>query len=594
MTRLPDGWTDAQLDARLDALAPALFRETLPEQYRPELAERYLNFGFTVIHAGTGVSSLRTQFSGPLVLLGSITGLVLLITCANLANLLLARASHRERELAVRLAIGASKTRLLRYSAAEAIVLALAGAVLGTGVAFGLSRFLVDALSSANSPVYLLLEMNWTLLLFTAATATATALVCAIAPALRATRVPPTAALRDGLRASASSGAMSWRRVLIVGEVALTLVLLVGALLFARSLSNLQRVDVGFDPEGLVEVRAELDRLPDAAARHGAVRDAMAERFAARPWITEFAEAAYMPMGGSTWNDTIDVSGLNRTDIDSQLNRVGIDYFAMLGVPLLEGRRFTEQDRVDTPPVAIVNRAFRDRHLPGQSVIGRQVRFLSEPEVTYEVVGVVGDTKYANVREDDPSIIFVAALQDPDPGTAVQMLLRSSLEPAATVTAVGRELSAVSPALVFRTRVLTSVIDDMLRIDRLLAALSVAFGMLAVLLAGVGLYGVIAYIAAAREHEIGIRLALGASRPHVVGRVVRDTAWLVAGGIALGLGGALLGARLVESLLFGLESRDPASYMAALLLLAGVGLAASVVPAWRASRTSPMKALRQE
>jgi hypothetical protein len=284
---------------------------------------------------------------------------------------------------------------------------------------------------------------------------------------------------------------------------------------------------------------------------------------------------------------------MTRSDIQSQLNCVGVDYFATLGIPRVDGRGFTSDDRLDAPKVAVVNRTFRDRYMDGTPVIGRRVRFLSEPDVSYEVVGVVGDTKYASVREENPVIVFVAAAQAVEPPPAIPLLVRSTIGPDATIAALGRELTDVSPDLVFRTRVLSALIDDTLRMDRLLATLSMAFGALAVLLAGVGLYGVIAYIAAQREHEIGIRLALGATRQHVVARVVRDTAWLVAAGIGVGLVGAVLAARAVESLLFGLEASDVWSYVLALAVLTTIGLAASVLPAWRASRTSPMQALRQ-
>lgn len=593
VTRLPAGMTDAQFSARLEALAPALFRETLPEEYRPELAERYLAFTFDVQPAGAGVSPLRTRFTSPLYLLVAITAIVLLIACANLANLLLARASHRERELAVRLAIGSSRARLVRYSAAEAVVLTAVGTAAGVGVAVVLSHALVQALSSRTSPVYLDLEMNWALLAFTASVAAVTALLCAVGPAIRSSHVPPAQALRHGLRTSASGAALSWRRLLIVSQVALTFVLLVGALLFARSLANLRAVDVGFEPEGLVTASLRLDRLPDWQARRPAIATALRERLESVSWVRGVSEVAYVPIGGSSWNDTIEVSGLDRTDVQSQLNRVGPAFLSTVGIALREGRFFTETDRVDSPLVAVVNETFRDRYLSGAQALGRTVRFLSEPDITYEVVGVVARMKYASVKEDDPPIIFVADAQQADPPPLLQLAIRSTLPPEATAAAIGAVVGDVAPQLNFQTRAVSTLINDTVRIERLLANLSVAFGLVALLLAGVGLYGVIAYIAAQREHEIGIRMALGATRLDVVGHVVRDTAVLVIAGMAAGLLAAAMTSRTVASLLFGLQASDAWSYALALVVLMIIGLAASVLPAWRAARTSPMQALRQ-
>ncbi len=592
VARVPAATSEAQLSARLDALAPTLFRETLPREYRPEQAEQYLGFGLDVRQAGQGISPLRTQFAPPLYLLFVITAIVLLIACANLANLLLARASHREREIAVRLAIGASRARLVRYVAAEAGILTIAAAMLGVLVAFAFSRTLVGALGSTVS---LDITMNWPLVAFSVGLALVTMILCSVGPALRAAAVPPAHALRHSLRTSTAGSTLSWRRMLIVSEVALTFMLLIGALLFARSLGNLRAVDVGFDAEGLLVSHVDLEPLPDWPDRRPAIAQAIEQRLDALPWVTSFAEIRMEPLGPSSWNDTIAVSGLDRTDITSQLNRVGPAFFETMGMSIVQGRGVAVNDGPNAPAVAVVDQTFVDRYLDGAPVIGRTVRFLNGgPDRTYEVVGVVSRSKYRNLKAADEPVIYVAAAQADVPSPTLSLIVRSQLSPEATTAAMARLIGDVSPVLSLQTTSLATNIDNALRIERLLAALSAAFGVLALLLAGVGLYGVIAYFVARREHEIGIRLALGASRGHVIGRVVRDTAWLVAGGIALGFGGALVGMRLIEGLLFGLESRDPASYAAALAVLVSVGLAASLLPAWRAARTSPMKALRQD
>ncbi len=592
VARVPEEMTGAQLAARLQAIAPALFRETLPHEYRPEQAEQYLGFGLHVRPASHGISPLRRQFAPPLYLLFAITAIVLLIACANLANLLLARASHREREIAVRLAIGVSRARLVRYVAAEAGILTVVAVVLGVLTAFVFSRALVGALGSSVS---LDITMNWPLVAFAGGLALLTLTLCSVGPALRAARVPPALALRQSLRTSAAGATLSWRRMLIVSEVALTFVLLIGALLFARSLGNLRAVDVGFDVDGLFAAHVNIESLPDWASRRPALAQAIEERLAALPWVSSVSEVRLEPLGPSAWNDTIAVSGVDRLDVTSQLNRVGPAFFTTMGMALREGRGFSGRDDADAPPVAIVDETFVERYLDGAPVIGRTVRLLNgEPGRTYEVVGVVSRSKYRNLRAADEPVIYLAAAQAAEPAPYVSIVFRSSQPLEATATAVARAVGEVSPSLSIETTSLAANIDNALRIERLLAALSVGFGALALVLAGVGLYGVIAYVVARREHEIGIRLALGASRGHVVGRVVGDTAWLMALGIGLGLGAAAAASPLVEELLFGLERHDPASYAAALALLVAVGLAASALPAWRAARTSLMTALRQE
>lgn len=549
---------------------------------------------FNVSDAGEarGVSSLRQRFADPLTTMMGVTALVLLIACFNLANLLLARASQRQRELAVRVALGASRLRLARYVAAEAALLAVAGAGLGFLVSTLLSRWLVGALVSATSPVHLDLRVSWPLIACAIAMAVLVCALCALAPALRAAAVPPAIALRDGLRTSAADRTLWWRRALIVSEVALTFVLVVGAVRMARSMRNLLSVNLGFETEGLMTTRLDLSRIPEWQQRRQSILDGVEDSLRAVPFIGSVSVVDYVPIGGSSWNDTVRIDGGDRPDAQSHMNRVGEGFFGVMRTRLLEGRLFGRHDDGTSPQVAIVNQTFRQQAFNGASPIGRRIRFLAAPDQAYEIVGVVGDSKYGALKEEATPVVFVAARQQQEPGPRPHLVLRSTLPPQATASAVACVLGRVQPQLGFRTRAVQELIDETLRIERLMMKVSLFFGGLALLLAGVGLYGVIAYMAAQRRHEIGIRLALGASRRDVVLQVAGQITWLLAIGLLAGLAVCLPISRLVEGLVFGVTPRDALTYGLAGTTLAIVGLLAGTLPAWRAARTNPTIVLR--
>lgn len=590
--RLPQGETLATRTARLEALSPTLFRATLPEDFRPELAERFVAFKLAAVDASRGVSGLRNEFSSPLTLLMGVTALVLVIACVNLANLLLARMSHRQRELAVRLAVGASRLRLVRVVGAEAALLAVAGTALGVVLATPVARWLVHALVSADEPIHLDVHANWWLLIAASLTGAAVCVVCALVPALRAASVPPVDALRDGVRATSGAATLWWRRALIVMEVALTFVLVVGAVLMAQTLRQLQAVDLGFDARGLVTTEVVFEHVPDWQGRRMAIIDAMQERLAGLPFVQGVTTLHFVPIGGSSWNDTVRMDGGAGADVISQLNRVGESFFDVMGTSVLEGRVFTTTDRPEGTAVAVVNRAYQDKALAGASPIGRRVRFMSNPAQAYEIVGVVGDTKYRALREERQAVVFVSTRQQIDPEPYVSLAVRSHLPPDATMPLVREAILDVEPGVALYTRALETIIDSTLRIERLLTRLSLSFGALALLLAGVGLYGVIAYTAAQRRRDIGIRLALGAPRSGVVLEVVGHTGWLVALGLAVGAGACVPLSRWVDGLVFGVTTRDALTYGVAGVMLAVVGLVAAWVPAWRAARMNPTSALR--
>jgi putative ABC transport system permease protein len=590
--RLPEGQSLAARAARLEALSPALMAETLPPDFRPELAEKYLKFRLTALDASRGVSNLRQQFGQPLLLLIGVTGLVLLIACVNLANLLLARMSHRHRELAVRLAMGATRTRLAALVAAEAGLLVIGGTVLGVLISTPLARWLVLMLVTPDQPVHLDIGPNWPLLGCASALAVLVGCVSAVAPALRVAAMPPVHALRDGQRTTTSRRTLWWRRSLIVTEVALTFVLVVGAVLMGRSLGRLQSVELGFDPRGLVTTEIAFAGVEGFEQRRPALLDAIQERVAALPFVSAVSTLDYVPMAGSAWNDTLRVEGGGHPDTEAQLNRVGESYFAALGTPLVEGRIFTRADGPGSTPVAVVTRAFVARAFGGKSPLGRRVVMLTEPDRAYEIVGVVGDTKYGTLREDRQPVLFVPTRQQVPPGPFVSLVVRTARPAATIIPALTSAILDVDPSLTLRSRPLEETIADTLRVEHLLSRLSLFFGGLALLLAGVGLYGVIAYTAAQRQRDIGIRLALGAPRTGVVLQVVGQTAWMLAAGLILGAAACVPLSRGVESVIFGVTARDLVTYVLAGLTLGAVGLAAAWVPAWRAARMNPTSALR--
>jgi putative ABC transport system permease protein len=595
--RLKPGVTLASARAQLDAISPAIFEATLPEMYQADDRRNYLSFRLTALPAASGVSSIRGDFESPLVLLLGISGLVLVIACANLANLLLARATAREREIAVRLAIGAGRRRLLGQLLVESGLLAFLGAALGVLVAHVLTRVLVSAISSSYVSVFVDLTWNWRLLGFTAGVAGIACLLFGVVPALRATALAPTAALRSGGRGStASRQRIGLRRALVVTQVALSLVLVMGALLFVRTLYNLTTLDVGFHGKDIVSVQVVHPTLAGTGEQASMVRRIIRERLAALPDLRASAEVVYPPFGPGGWNDNIWVGGSD-AKVLSNFNRVGPGYFDALGIALVSGRRFGDTDTLGSTRVAIVNEMFVRRFVQDGNVLGRTVRVEvgpGEPEPRYEIVGVVKDSRYSDIRDEIEPLVYVPSTQDEGPGRAVTFVLTPRSTVDRIVPSVTRAIHEVNPALSLEFTILERAIQASLLRERLMALLSVAFGLLAGLIAAIGLYGLMSYTVSRRSNEIGIRLALGAARGRVLRMVFADASRHVAIGLALGIGLAVAAGKWVQTLLYGLEPGDPITLAGATGLLAVIGLLATLAPALRASRVDPVSALRDE
>ena len=598
--RLKPGWTVERADSHLRALSPGIMRATLPDTYNPKMAKQYLANKLAATDGSTGVSGLRQQYERPLWLLMATTGLVLLIACANLANLLLARASVREREMAIRLAIGASRWRVVRQLLAEGLILAVVGALLGAALAQALSRSLVAFLATRDNPLFIGMGVDWRVLGFTAALAVITCVLFALAPAMRATRVAPASAIRAGGRGmTASRERFSLRRMLVVTQVALSLVLLVGALLFVRSLRNLLTTDAGFKAEGILAVNLDFSQAKYPKERIAAVRRELYDGLSTRPGVISAAQVGMTPVSGSGWNNDIGPDGSTAASSgkESYFNRVGPGYFHTMGTRLIAGREFDDHDTLSSPKVAVVNEVFAKKFFGGANPVGHTFRMAADvgkPEPLFQIVGLVANTKYYELREDFIPIAFFPMAQDDEPGPDATFVVRMSGSPGEVMRSIKTSVTSMNPTIAIEFRSLSAQIDESLMRDRLMATLSGAFGFLAGLLATLGLYGVIAYMVARRQNEIGVRMALGADRARVIRLVLREAALLLIVGVAAGAIIAAWAGRAASSLLFGVRPYDPVSMILAATLLATVALAASYGPARRAARLDAMVALRDE
>ncbi len=597
MGRLKPGWTAERAQAQLETVSRGIFQTTVPPRYNPETAKNYLAFKFTASSAATGVSGVRRNYETQLWILLGATALVLLITCANLANLMLARATAREREIAVRLAIGASRRRIVRQMLSESLLIAALGALGGAILSRWLSQALISFISTENSRLFLDLAPDWRVFAFIASLAVAACLLFGLSPALKATGTNPGQAMQAGGRSSTDSHErFTLRRALVVIQVALSIVLIIGALLFTRSLRNLVTLDAGFRQDGIVAVNVDVRRASvDPAALLQTYAQVM-ERVRAVPGVTHTAEAFIVPMSGSGWNQNVIIEGQQKEG-NVNMNRVGTDYFKAMETPLLAGRTFGPEDRLGTAETSIVNEAFAKKYFGGASPIGRTFQLVmgvGEPRPHYQVVGLVKDTKYQDLREAFTPIAYFPAAQETQAGPFLDFVVRSDLPLASITPAITRTVRDVAPGSTVAYQSMETYVHDSLVTERLMASLSGFFGILAMLIATVGLYGVMSYMVTRRRVEIGIRMALGADPRRVVRMVLGESGVLLLAGMVIGVGLAIAASRWAASLLYGLDPWDPTSLVMAVIALGLVSFIAAWIPASRASRLAPTIALRTD
>ncbi len=589
-----------ELQARLKTIAPAVFSATLPGNWANEHKQEYLTRTLNAVPAPEGVSSVRSEYGGALKIMMGAVALLLLIACANVANLLLARATARQREVAIRLAIGAGKSRLVRQMLTESVLLALFGAVAGLFVAHWGTNGLVSMISTADSPVSLDLSLSLRVLLFTMVVAAFATMLFGLIPVWRGTRVGPQAAMKANARGVAEGHArFTLGKALVVAQVALSLMLLVGAGLLVGSLRNLRTVDTGFTTEGVLVVSVNLSRTELPAERFGGIRNAVLERVRATPGVLAASTADITPIGRMRWNDLVIVDGPVAavvTDSIAWFNEISDGYFVTLDTRVLSGRDFDRTDVASGPKTAIINEATAQRFFGTTSPLGRTFRIkpgdsLSDP---YTIVGVVENAKYSELREESSGTIYLPASQNTGGGPRFNLVVRAQGDPLQLLPTLKQVFAEQHRAISLDFITLEAQVARTLQRERMLAVLSTLFGAVALSLAMLGLYGVMAYTVARRQNEIGVRIALGANRDRVLRMVLGDVARVVVIGVALGIAGALASGKLVTSFLFGLRPGEPAVLALAALVLGLVALGAGLIPALRASRVDPVSALRED
>jgi predicted permease len=591
MGRSAPGQSLDNINRQLHAFSPGLFQASLPADYPRDLVEDYLRFTLQAVPGATGVSQVRTQYADPLVILQLITGIVLLMACANLANLVLARASGREREFAVRLAVGGSWFRLVRQLMVENAMLALGGAIVGVGIAAILSRLLVGQLGRELS---LTLPFDWRLVGVMLGLAFVTCLTFGLVPAWRASRVSAADTIKATLRsASAGRDGTMLRRVLVVTQVACSVLLLFGGVVFAATLRNLHAVDTGFETSNVSIVRVDFTSLSVRPSARRALTGDLLDRIQQAPGVESAVEMRNVPLGGTGSSAFVAPASDATAKANVRLNGVTAGYLETLGVPLLAGRNFDARDSAAAPKVAIVNRTFA-RHLGlSENPVGQTFLRPATGDV-FEVIGLVPDSKYGALREDAQPIMLVPLTQIGDQRPFTDFMVRSTVPLPRLSSLIGSAVAQVSPLIAVDVRPFDTTIRDGLVRERLMALLSGTFGGLAALIAAIGLYGVMSYLALRRTNEIGIRVALGARRANVLTLLLREAGTLLAVGLVVGTALSLASAESVRALVFGLEPHSPALIGLACALLALTGLAASYLPAHRAANLPPLVALREQ
>jgi predicted permease len=590
----------------------AIFKSQEEAERRTAVDQRNVNTASPVrlTPAARGYSNTRNRLEKPLLIVMVVVGLVLLIACANVANLMLARGAARQREIAVRLAVGASRGRLTAQLLTESLALAVIGGVAGLAVSYVGVKALLEFMPQAGyTKATLAVAPDWRLFAFTAAVSLLTGVLFGLVPALQSTRPSLTLALKEGTPGAGSSR-FGMRNALVVTQVALSLLLVIGAGLFTRSMDQLRSIEPGFRRDHATVVTVDPTRSGYNPPRTRDFYQRLLEATSRTPGVLSASLARITPLGGSRWNDDFTVEGYTWKPTDKvkyvDMNAVGPRFFETMGIPVLAGREFRDEDSPATseavppesdpaPRFAIVNESFAKRFFEGRSPIGGRVCFREkyDPARAYEIVGVVGDVHYFGLRQAAEPMVYTPVWKLR--GDSRALVIRTSDNAGGVLDAVRRHVASIDPAIpVIGTRTIEEFIDNNILVDRLLATLSGFFGLLALLLAAVGLYGVISYAVTRRTREIGVRMALGAERGSVLWLVARYAGGLVLAGAAIGIPAALALSKYVKSFLFGIGAQDTMAITGATVTLLVATAVAAFVPARRATNVDPIVALRHE
>ncbi|HTV55223.1 MAG TPA: ABC transporter permease [Terriglobia bacterium] len=605
MARRKPEVSEPQALAAINVVYQRYARQQAGAQVSPDAARELQLEHLALLPAGRGLSTLRNRLSEPLIVLMALVGLVLLVACANIASLVLARATARQRELAVRVALGAGRFRLFRQLLTESLLLASLGGALGLLFGRWGDDLLLSLISGSRTPVALGLHLNSAVFIFTACVALLTGLLFGTAPARQAANVDLGSVMKAsarGLSAAPGTRQSRWtlRQLLVVCEVATAMLLVAGAGMLVRSLQKLKDVNPGFNQNGALLVSVDPTLIGYRGNRLVNFYRQATLAVSGLPGVRSVTLSALPPMTGAQWKTGVFIQGHIpgvRENTTARLNFVGPDFFRTLGIPMLQGREFTRRDNAAAPKVAIINQAMARFYFGHAPVVGKRISFISPEQGEIEIVGVASNSKDNNLREATPHVVYVPYLQTPSASLTYGMTLevRTAGNPDAAAGAVRQAIRQIDrdvPILGFTT--LAEQVRESLAQERLVARTSTLFGLLAALLASIGLYGVMMYTVTRRTGEIGIRMALGARPSQVLWMVLEEALQLVAAGTALGVPLTMVFARLISSQLYGISPADPSTIAGSAALLAGIALLASYIPARRAANVDPIVALRYE
>src|SRR5262245_13487072 len=600
MGRIKPGLSREQAEAAMNVVYRQINEEeiTLNPTASKSFHDRFVARHLFLREGAKGQSDLRNQFSTPILVLMGMVGMVLLIACANVANLLLARGAARQKEVAIRLALGASRGAIVRQRLIESLALSGAGALLGLAVAWWTGTLLLKTLPFEEAARTMTAVPDGRVTAFAIAVACFTALLFGLAPALQSTRPALTSTLKDEAGSVVGgTGHARFRKALVVAQVGLSVLLLAGAALFARSLFNLKSLDPGFRSDQLLGFSIDPSLSGYSRERALAIFQQLEEQLGALPGVRSATASVIALMTDSNWSSTVKVEGYQPKegeDMNPDVNGVGPGFFATMGQPLLAGREFTVKDIAGAPKVAIINETMSKYFFGKDNPLGRHIGWGRSEGADIEIVGVVKDSKTTTLRQEARRFVYTPYMQEAEIGQ-MTFYVRARSDASGIGASVRQAAQRVDPNLpIFDMKTMAVVMDESLFVERLVAALSVAFGGLATLLAAIGLYGVMSYSVSRRTREIGIRMALGAERNAVLWLVLREVAMMIGIGVGVGVPLALALSRVVQSQLFALSATDPLALAGAALLLATVALLAGYLPARRATHVDPMLALRYE
>ncbi len=598
--RLGPGVTIAQAQAQ----ANSVFKQSLSMSYESLSAaakRRFMDQKLRLQPAATGASNIRQQFVEPLFVIFAAVGAVLLICCANLTNLLLARANSRRREITVRLALGANKGRVIRQLLTESLILSLFGAIGGLLLASGGARLLLRMASTPTDPIQIDPALDLRVLLFTAAVAVLTTLIFGLVPAIRAARADINSTLREGSRGlTATLSRLRLGKLIVIAQIALSLVLLIGAGLFLRTLLNLESVNLGYSRDNLLLIRVDGLSAGYKDQRLVTLDQQLLDKFRNVPGVRRATFSENGLFSGTESGDEISVEGYTphgKKDRGARWDQIGPDYFSSLGIPLLLGREITGRDQQGGLRVCVINEAFAKLFFADRNPLGKHITDqYGDNHVVFEVVGVAKDSRDHALRGEIPPRFFVAAAQAFDGAPpAVNFEIRTAANPNSMLGTLRRAVQQMDPNLsILSARSLGELVDNRLGQDRLIANLTAIFGGLALVLAAIGIYGILAYGVSQRTNEMGIRMAVGAQSRNVIAMILRETLVILSIGLIAGLAVSIGVTRLIASRLFGIHAMDPLVLGSAVVVMSAIGLLAAYGPAWRASRIDPITALRYE